>query len=332
MNISKLRKLADSIFEQHNYDDAFIIYNEIYNQIWTSLGLIQNAYNEFSTKYLGGSFKSSFKLRSEFNLEVSNNIFKKWFDLDNDQTLNEFIFTIYNRLQSISYSTYLSKTISTDSVYLDFLILQNLVKDNYNDDWVNEILKITSPVVEENFLKKIKTSYSDVTIKKLIIENAEKLKETDWKELNVCILDYLFNMGDNSSNLYVSIKKLVGAHFSQKKHRKKSQSHTKEKFEGKEQNYSYQRFERHEKFSGFFDDKFDATKATEYEKAKYYGKVLGLSGKVTKAHIRKKYIELIAKYHPDKVFDLGEELKILAELKTKQINAAYEWMKKKYNI
>jgi DnaJ like chaperone protein len=57
-----------------------------------------------------------------------------------------------------------------------------------------------------------------------------------------------------------------------------------------------------------------------------------LSGKITKAYIRKKYIELIAQYHPDKVFDLGEDLKVLAEIKTKQINAAYDWMKKKYNI
>lgn len=325
MNVLKLRKLADTIFDQHNYDDAFIIYNEIHSQIWTSIGIIQNAYNEFTSKFLGGSYKSNYKLRKEFNSEISNNIFKKWFDLDSDNTFNEFIFTTFNRLQCISYSIYLIKTISSDSVYLDFLILQNLVKEE-NDDWVDEVLKYSTPVLEDNTLKKIKTTLSESTIKKLIIDNAEKLKNSDWKEINTCILDYLFNMGDNSSNLYTSIKKIVGTHFSQRTHRKKY--HSKEQ----EKNYYYNKYEKQEKYSNFFDDKFDPTKATDFEKAKYYGKVLGLSGKVTKAYIRKKYLELIAKYHPDKVFDLGEELKILAELKTKQINAAYEWMKKKYNI
>ncbi len=332
MNIQNLRKVADSIFEQHNYDYAFVLYDTIYTQIWTAIGFIQNAYTEFTNKFLGGSFKLNYKLRNEFNNEISDNIFKKFFELDNEQILNEFIFTIFNKLQCISYSTYLCKTINTESVYLDFLILQNLVKDNESEDWVNEVLKFSTPIVEDNHLKKIKTNLTDASIKKQLIENSEKLKNTDWKEINVCILDYLFNMGDNSSSLYTSIKKSVGTHFSNKTHRKKSQSSSKTNYSNQEKSYSYYKYERHEKFSNFFEDKFDATKATDFEKAKYYGKVLGLSGKVTKAYIRKKYLELVAKYHPDKVFDLGEELKILAELKTKQINAAYEWMKKKYNI
>lgn len=332
MNIQKLREVADSIFEQHTYDDAFIIYDTIYTQIWTAIGLIQNAYLDFTNKYLGGSFKLNYKLRSEFNNEISDNIFKKFFELDSEQILNEFIFTIFNKLQCISYSSYLCKITSTESVYLDFLILQNLVKENELKDWVNDILKFSTPIVEDYNLKKIKTNLTDSSIKRQLIENSEKLKNTDWKEINNCILDYLFNMGDNSSTLYTSIKKTVGTHFNKKTHRKKTQSSSKTDYSNQEKSYTYYRNERHEKFSNFFEEKFDSTKATDFEKAKYYGKVLGLSGKVTKSYIRKKYLELIAKYHPDKVFDLGEELKILAELKTKQINAAYEWMKKKYNI
>ena len=57
-----------------------------------------------------------------------------------------------------------------------------------------------------------------------------------------------------------------------------------------------------------------------------------LKGQVTKTEIRKKYLELISKYHPDKVSDLGKELVELAEKKTKEINMAFEWFKKKYSL
>ena len=55
-------------------------------------------------------------------------------------------------------------------------------------------------------------------------------------------------------------------------------------------------------------------------------------GKVTKEQIRSKYINLISLYHPDRVQHLGPELKELAELKSKEINAAYAWLKSKYHI
>lgn len=70
----------------------------------------------------------------------------------------------------------------------------------------------------------------------------------------------------------------------------------------------------------------------EAEKAKRYGKTLGLRGKVTVQDIRRNYKDLIAKYHPDKVQHLGEELQRVAETKTKEINEAYEYFKKKYSF
>ncbi len=47
---------------------------------------------------------------------------------------------------------------------------------------------------------------------------------------------------------------------------------------------------------------------------------------ITSAYKRK-----ISEYHPDKVANLGSELKELAELKSKQINAAYNHAKKLNN-
>jgi len=71
---------------------------------------------------------------------------------------------------------------------------------------------------------------------------------------------------------------------------------------------------------------------TESEKQAYYGTVLKLSGKITPAEIKKKYRELIRKYHPDNVERLGEEFREIAHEKTKEINAAYEYFKRKYDI
>ena len=76
----------------------------------------------------------------------------------------------------------------------------------------------------------------------------------------------------------------------------------------------------------------DETDLTEIEKAKVYGKVLGLNGKVSKSDITKAWKKILEKYHPDKVSHLGKEFQIFAEKKTKDINKAYTYFKKKYNI
>jgi hypothetical protein len=60
--------------------------------------------------------------------------------------------------------------------------------------------------------------------------------------------------------------------------------------------------------------------------------VLGLSGNITKEDIRKAYRKAMTEYHPDKVASLGPELRALAEKKSKEINAAYNFFKKRYSI
>ena len=69
-------------------------------------------------------------------------------------------------------------------------------------------------------------------------------------------------------------------------------------------------------------------RATEEE----YRQVLGLAAQDSPATIRKKYKELLSKYHPDKVQHLGIEFQDMAERKTKEITEAYEFFRKKYNL
>ncbi len=63
-----------------------------------------------------------------------------------------------------------------------------------------------------------------------------------------------------------------------------------------------------------------------------YRQILGVIDEDDPATIRKKYKELLAKYHPDKVQHLGIEFQEMAERKTRVIMEAYEFFQKKHNL
>jgi len=63
-----------------------------------------------------------------------------------------------------------------------------------------------------------------------------------------------------------------------------------------------------------------------------YRAIFGFVGPYSRDEVKKRYRELMAQYHPDKVQHLGKEFQIIAEEKTKIIQEAYEYFKKTYNI
>ena len=65
---------------------------------------------------------------------------------------------------------------------------------------------------------------------------------------------------------------------------------------------------------------------------KKYLDILGIDEKFTSDEIKRKYRELLSKYHPDKVNHLGEEFQQIADNKTREIIAAYDFICRKYNI
>ncbi len=71
--------------------------------------------------------------------------------------------------------------------------------------------------------------------------------------------------------------------------------------------------------------------ATAVQSGERFYAVLGLENGENFEAIKKAYRKLSMQYHPDKVAHLGEEFKGVAEEKMKEINAAYEYFKKKYN-
>jgi len=68
---------------------------------------------------------------------------------------------------------------------------------------------------------------------------------------------------------------------------------------------------------------FDQTPAGTTREAAWY-EILNVGSDATPAEIKYSYRTLMSQYHPDKVATLGAELKIVAERKSKEINAAYE--------
>ncbi|MEW6218802.1 MAG: DnaJ domain-containing protein [Thermodesulfobacteriota bacterium] len=65
------------------------------------------------------------------------------------------------------------------------------------------------------------------------------------------------------------------------------------------------------------------------DEGRYY-ETLGVEPGADFAAIKDAYRKLSMKYHPDKVGHLGEEFRKVAEEKMKEINAAYDFLKKKY--
>lgn len=65
---------------------------------------------------------------------------------------------------------------------------------------------------------------------------------------------------------------------------------------------------------------------------KYYSSILGLRDHVTPDDVRRRYRELVAQYHPDKVNHLGPKLREVAEREMKEINEAFEYFKRKFGI
>ena len=60
--------------------------------------------------------------------------------------------------------------------------------------------------------------------------------------------------------------------------------------------------------------------------------VLGLVDPYDMDEVKSAYRTLIAQYHPDKVSRMGDEIREVAERKAKEINAAYDFFRRKYDL
>lgn len=333
VRIKQLRELSDYLVEQKEYERAFYVYSEIYDQFWNAIAKIQAGINDFSREFLGNTVRASLEFKRNFHLSAVNSTFIREFDLDIDEALNEYIFLSFGRLQSAIYSEKFLHTLSSQVIIEEFLTLYNLLLKAVNENWISILLKNYTPIHDKGRIKSVIPRIKEQDAKKMILELSPKLQQLEWRILNTLLLDYLVITQQNKSRFFGSLKKIVGNYsFGYQKNYYRSE---------KKKGNSYRKYERYEKYEEYnfggseekkTEEEIHPELMNEEYKAIYYGKVLGLKGKITKKEIRKQYLKMIALYHPDKVADLGKELIELAERKTKEINAAYQWLKKKYNI
>ena len=237
-------------------------------------------------------------------------------------------------------SNKLIKEIEPAAVLADFHLINTLVLNRTSADWVSFVLKIYNPIMEGNRVKSMFLRISDKYLKVRLAEDAEMMKRTDFSEINAFLLDYLIKSNIKDDIFLEMIKSIVGRYSSySKKSQKRSSSKSDQNYNRQYQKYEkdekYEKFESYENFESNYSKQkndFEFDNVSETEKSKFFGDLFGLKGQVTKAEIRKNYFELIAKYHPDKVAGLGTELIEVAENKSKQINQAYEWFKRKYQM
>lgn len=67
-----------------------------------------------------------------------------------------------------------------------------------------------------------------------------------------------------------------------------------------------------------------------YNTSGQWFEVLEVPSSASPEEIKAAYKKMISLYHPDKVSSLGAEYKVIAERKSKQINAAYEFISRRH--
>jgi DnaJ like chaperone protein len=90
--------------------------------------------------------------------------------------------------------------------------------------------------------------------------------------------------------------------------------------------YERQTIENKYRYDGYSSQQPGSAASQE----KRYSTVLGVDETADFAVIKKAYRTLSMQYHPDKVAHLGAEFKRVAEEKMKEINAAYDYFRKKF--
>ena len=323
--IEKMREVADFLVKQKRYNEAYTIFNELYHQIWSIFGTVQCGLSGYSYSHLKPGSSFNYILRKQYPEPAVNAICVRTHGINLSLMLSEFIRIIQGHLKCISSSALLRKEFSPDIVLNEFAVLYTLALQPVQQRKLIPIFSISTAVVDgNNRVKRIISNYPRNHVEKLLIEYAQKSKDDKLKQINYLLLDYLQSIGCRKTDLFKILSDLIGNYSN--------------RFQNNQNRYNpydnYKRYEHYDKYRQYTSSsyKFYSPTATEDEKNAYCGQLIGLMGKVTKEQIRSKYINLISLYHPDRVQHLGPELKELAELKSKEINAAYNWLKSKYHI
>jgi hypothetical protein len=324
--IEKMREVGEMLINQKKYNEAYTIFDELYRQIWSIFGTVQGGYSGYSSSYFGPRIASGQMLRKQYPEPAANMLCSRMYGITLSSMLDEFIRIMQGHLRCISSSAQLRKENLPDQVKNEFAVLYTLADQPAQQRKLAPIFSITTAVVDRsNRIKRIVSNHPRHLIEKILVDHAQKRNGDALKSINSLLLDYLLNSGDRKSELFRKLSIAVGP----SAYRFKYDQNFSDRYDRYARYSTYENFRRYSSSSSY---KFYSSTATEQEKDAYYGRLIGLMGKVTREEIRSKYIGMISLYHPDRVQHLGPELKELAEIKSKEINAAYDWLKTRYRL
>lgn len=324
-SIERMRQVADLLISQRKFRESFTVYDELYRQIWSIFGTVQNDLVGSSSILTGSTTSLDPTLRRFYAEPTASIMCTRMYGINLTLALDEFIRILIGHLQCISNSREVCAETAHENVLSEFLMLYLLALQPPKLRKITPIFTIVTATVDRDHrFKRIRSNYPRNTIERLLLENAQKTKEGDWKSITCLLYEYLLLIGELQTDFSRKIAAILGPYA----HRAHYRSHQYDRQHRSERSETYDRRER--KAAG--TRRFDPSTASEEEKIRYYGRLFGLCGRVTKAQIRSQYIQSISLYHPDRVQHLGPELKLLAEEKTKELNAAYDWLREKYDI
>jgi hypothetical protein len=320
--IEKMRNIADMLLNQHKYSEAFTLYDELYRQIWGTFSAVRYSSSGYTDYFNLKKDDINHIMKSQCLEPILSSLCVRTLGMGLTAALDEFAAIIQGRIRCINASFQVRKFISINSVFTEFAMLFSLMLQPVHQRKVGPIFSFAGTVLDGNKrVKRILTLYSRNMNEKLLAEYSVSNKMNRLNKLNHLLLDYLMVSGERKSDLFKKVSKNIDPlsytyHYS-------DYARASSRSKGYQQNTFRETSSRRT---------FSLASATEAEKNDYYGQLIGLKGKVTKEQIRLKYIDLISKYHPDKVQHLGPEIKELAEMKSKELNAAYVWFKEKYHF
>jgi hypothetical protein len=321
-SIEKMRNIADMLLKEHKYSEAFTLYDELYKQIWGTFSTVRYSSSGYTDYFNFKKDDINHIMKNQCLEPVLSSLCVRTLNLSLTAALDEFASIIHGRLCCINASFHVRKYIPANSVFTEFSILFSLMLQPVHQRKIGPIFSFAGTVLDGNKkVKRILTLYSRNMNEKLLAEYSSSNKMNRLNRLNHLLLDYLMVSGERKSDLFKKVSKNIDPlsftfHYSDYA-RTSANSNNSQRNNFRGESYKHT---------------FSIASATDEQKYVYYGQLIGLKGKVTREQIHSKYINMISLYHPDRVQHLGPELKQLAEIKSKEINAAYDWFKSRYHF
>lgn len=331
IKVKEMREAGDVLLKHSKYREAFIIYEGLLSEILGTISVPQKAQKIFEIKSIK-SKNSWFPFHEKYINSMAEVLCLRVYDATLAQILDELVKIILGHLECVCLSVEIRKKTINEDVLLEFLILYMLINQPFAKRKIACIFSYVTIILDKsNRMKRIRFNYSQRYLKQLLLENAENNKDTEWRSINSLLLEYVNYKRDFNNDFYMELTKIVGTPFRNFRNRQKYYNWDYGNNRCDQDTDKKSHYNHSSKWT-YGNSNFCLTTATDAEKDAYYANIIKIKGKVTKTEIRDKYLQLISQYHPDKVQHLGPELRELAEIKSKEINAAYEWFKSRYKI